>query len=360
MCRLRNLSRIWPKLFNTKSIIPAEFTSRMIFVSIILLLNTMIVCTINLTYLEIGPTNRYNYAFATSESEANSTTSATSVNLDAGPGSLEYNARYFCGTIVGEVGPLRPGRYNSDINIFNRQEYPVSFLWNAVPSSTLQTNMETGGPSIDSVPFSADTSFRLHTLAPGASISISCKDFVPSFLLYSNATDGVDRFVEGVSTIRVDLDPSIQAAISSSSTGMAIAQPSGEGTSEPSSNILSVDAIHTVNALEVPNREIVLQLIDYTINNQDAVGKIPAELLYKPLSITVPIKTNETVNPDSQVKAVLAREYALNATERQGLDITIRNLSLGVGALDDNHAISLQRINAYQPVSPPIGNSTTP
>ena len=36
----------------------------------------------------------------------------------------------------------------------------------------------------------------------------------------------------------------------------------------------------------------------------------------------------------------------------QNLDITIRNLSLGVGALDDNHAISLQRINAYQPAYP--------
>jgi hypothetical protein len=32
-------------------------------------------------------------------------------------GSIEYNARFFCGTIVGQDGPLRPGRYNSDINI---------------------------------------------------------------------------------------------------------------------------------------------------------------------------------------------------------------------------------------------------
>ena len=334
--------------------------SMLILVSFILLPNTFIVSTFNLTDLYTDQPRRHNYAFATLDSETNSLTSSTSANLDTGPGSIEYNARYFCGTIVGQDGPLRPGRYNSDINIFNRQLYPISFLWNAVPSSTLQMSKEAGGPSGDSKPFTADTSYKLHTLAPGDSISLSCRDFVPSFSLYSNTTDGIDRFIEGVSTISIDLDPSIQAAITSSSTGVVVSQPSGEGTSEPSTNVLSVDAIYTVNALEVPSREIVLQLVEYTINKQDADGKLPMEIISTPLSITVPIRTNETVNPDTQVKDILAREYSLNATEKQSLDITIRNLSLGVGALDDNHAISLQRINAYQPAPPSAANSTSP
>jgi hypothetical protein len=334
--------------------------SMLILVSFILLSNTFIVSTFNLIDLYTDQPRRHSYAFATLDSETNSLTSSTSANLDTGPGSIEYNARYFCGTIVGQDGPLRPGRYNSDINIFNRQLYPISFLWNAVPSSTLQMSKEAGGPSGDSKPFTADTSYKLHTLAPGDSISLSCRDFVPSFSLYSNTTDGIDRFIEGVSTISIDLDPSIQAAITSSSTGVVVSQPSGEGTSEPSTNVLSVDAIYTVNALEVPSREIVLQLVEYTINKQDADGKLPMEIISTPLSITVPIRTNETVNPDTQVKDILAREYSLNATEKQSLDITIRNLSLGVGALDDNHAISLQRINAYQPAPPSAANSTSP
>lgn len=348
------------ELFNTKTIMRQEYASKLLFIPITVLLSMSIVFAISLSYLENGQASRHTYVFATLESEINSTTSGTSPYLDPGLGTIEYNARYFCGTIVGQDGPLRPGRYNSDINIFNRQQYPVSFLWNAVPSSTLQLNKETNGTSIDSIPFTADTGYRLHSLAPATSISLSCKDFVPSFLLYPNATDDVDRFVEGVSTLRVDLDPSIQAAISSSSTGEVISQPVGEGINEPSSNILSVDAIYTVNALEVPSREIVLQLIEYTINNQNTLGKLPAELLSKPLSLTVPIRTNETVNPDIQVKDVLAREYALNVTEKQSLDITIRNLSLGVGALDDNHAISLQRVNAYQPPPDPVRDSDSP
>jgi hypothetical protein len=332
--------------------ITVESASMVILVSIILLPNTFVVITFNFADFYTDQARRYNYAFATLDSETNSLTSSTSANLDTGPGSIEYNARYFCGTIVGQDGPLRPGRYNSDINIFNRQLYPISFLWNAVPSSTLQPTNEAGGSSSNSKSFTADTSYKLQTLAPGDSISLSCKDFVPSFPLYSNITGGSDRFIEGVSTISIDLDPSIQAAISSSSTGVVVSQPSGEEAPEPSTNVLSVDAIYTVNALEVPSRELVLQLVEYTINGKDANGKLPAEIISTPLSITVPVRTNETVNPDTQVKDILAREYSLNATERQSLDITIRNLSLGVGALDDNHAISLQRINAYQPVYP--------
>jgi hypothetical protein len=354
------LSRIWLRFAKARAAITLESASELILVSIILLLNTFVVFTFNFTDFYVDQGERHTDVFATLANETNSRTSSTSSNLDIGSESIEYNARYFCGTIVGEDGPLRPGRYNSDINIFNRQPYPVSFLWNAVPSLTLQPSKGVSGPSINSSSFISDTNYRLQTLNPGDSISLSCKDFVPSFTLYSNLTDDIDRFIEGVSTISIDPDPSIQAAISSSSTGIAVSQPSDEALSEPSTNVLSVDAVYTVNALEVPSREIVLQLVEYTVDSQDIDGKLPAEIISKPLSITVPIKTNQTVNPETQVRDIISREYSLNATERQSLDITIRNLSLGVGALDDNHAISLQRINAYQPAPALSGNSTSP
>ena len=316
-------------------------------VSIILLSNTA--AAILFSFPESQQAS-INHAFATLGNDTSSITGS----LDTGPQSLEYNARYVCGVIIGEDGPLRPGRYNSDINILNRQQYPVSFLWNAVPSSTLQSGKDVSNP------FAADTSYKLKTLAPGESISLSCRDFVPSPSLYSGATDDADRYVEGVLTISVDLDLSVQAAISSASTGMVVSEPIGERTSEPSTNILSVDAIYTVNALEVPSREIVLQLIEYTIDDRGPTGKLPSDVIAKPLSVTVPIRTNETVNPEAHVRDILAREYSLNATELQSLDITVRDLSLGVGALDDNHAISLQRINAYQPPPPSFKNSTSP
>lgn len=263
-----------------------------------------------------------------------STSSPTTVTFEAypltsGSNRLEYTARFICGTITGEEGPLRPGRYNSDINIFNRQSFPISFFWKAVAANQEQS----------------DGNFRIRSLEPGGSISLSCKDIQASIPVYANVTGEI--FFEGIMTINVDLDSSVIGSISSSREGVL-----GTISEEESLNVLSVDAIYTVNALKVASREIVLQLIEYSINKEHESGKIPKDIISKILSVTVPIRTNETINPDQQVRNVLMKEFSLNLEESKRLDITIRNLSLGVGALDDNHALSLQRINAYQPPSP--------
>lgn len=265
-----------------------------------------------------------------------STSSPTTVTFEAypltsGSNRLEYTARFICGTITGEEGPLRPGRYNSDINIFNRQSFPISFFWKAVAASQEEEQ--------------SDSNFRIRSLEPGGSISLSCKDIQASIPAYAN--DAGEKFFEGIMTINVDLDSSVIGSISSSREGIL-----GTISEEESLNVLSVDAIYTVNALKVASREIVLQLIEYSINKEHESGKIPKDIISKILSVTVPIRTNETINPDQQVRNVLMKEFSLNLEESKRLDITIRNLSLGVGALDDNHALSLQRINAYQPPTP--------
>jgi prealbumin domain-containing protein len=251
--------------------------------------------------------------------------------LNSDSNKLEYTARFICGTITGEEGPLRPGRYNSDINIFNRQSFPISFFWKAVSTS----------------PEQSDTNFRIRSLEPGGSVSLSCKDIQASIPIYANDTG--EKFFEGIMTINVDVDSSILGSISSSREGVL---NTISGAQDESLNVLSVDAIYTVNALKVASREIILQLIEYSINKEHESGKIPKDIISKILSVTVPIRTNETVNPDQQVRSVLMKEFSLSLEQSKTLDITIRNLSLGVGALDDNHALSLQRINAYQPPSP--------
>jgi hypothetical protein len=303
--------------------------------------------------------HKNNIVFASSETASSlsngnlnvtlSPLSNSSAKIASRSNSLEYNARVLCGTIVGEDGPLRPGRYNSDINIFNRQNFPVSFFWKVVLSSDLNEKQKQE---------EQNSNFILLALNPGNSISISCNDIKQYLPAYSNRNTSNTGFFEGVLTISIELDPSIQGALLSSlpnkeigeRSELIISSPSNQGL-EPNANILSVDAIYTVNALEVASREIVLQLIEYSITSQDGSGKIPRDMISKILSVTVPIRTNETINPDKQVRDILMREYSLSAAESQNLDISIRNLSLGVGALDDNHAISLQRINAYQPPS---------
>ena len=69
--------------------------------------------------------------------------------------------------VVGEEGPLRPGHYNSDINIFNRQNFPVSFFWKTVLTSDLQDEKQKQ---------EQNSNFILLALGPGNSISISCND----------------------------------------------------------------------------------------------------------------------------------------------------------------------------------------
>ncbi|MDQ3971673.1 MAG: hypothetical protein M3227_08295, partial [Thermoproteota archaeon] len=214
---------------------------------------------------------------------------------------------------------------------FNRQSFPISFFWKAVAASQEEEQ--------------SDSNFRIRSLEPGGSISLSCKDIQASIPAYANDTG--EKFFEGIMTINVDLDSSVIGSISSSREGIL-----GTISEEESLNVLSVDAIYTVNALKVASREIVLQLIEYSINKEHESGKIPKDIISKILSVTVPIRTNETINPDQQVRNVLMKEFSLNLEESKRLDITIRNLSLGVGALDDNHALSLQRINAYQPPTP--------
>jgi hypothetical protein len=300
-----------------------------------------------------------NEVFASSENSSSLATDNSNPNLSSlldssgntpsRSNSIEYNARILCGTIVGEEGPLRPGHYNSDINIFNRQNFPVSFFWKTVLTSDLQDVKQKQKQEQNS-------NFILMALGPGNSVSISCNDVREYLPPNPNRNSSDTDFLEGVLTISVELDPSIQGALSSSladngtrEQSQLIIPPSSNQELEPNANILSVDAIYTVNALKVPSRELVLQLIDYSITKQDEARKIPSNMISKMLSVAVPIRTNETINPEKQVRDILIREYSLSTEESQSLNIVIRNLSLGVGALDDNHAISLQRINAYQP-----------
>jgi len=300
---------------------------------------------------EVFASSENSSSLASNNSDVNISSSLmdSTSNIPSSSNSIEYNARILCGTIVGEEGPLRPGHYDSDINIFNRQTFPVSFFWKTVLTSDLQDekqNQEQG----------QNSNFILLSLGSGNSISISCNDIREYLPANPNGNSSDTDFLEGVLTISVELDPSIQGALSSSLGGNGTREqsqlliPSSSNQElEPNANILSVDAIYTVNALKVPSREIVLQLIDYSITKQDEARKIPSDMISKTLSVAVPIRTNETINPEKQVRDILMREYSLSAEESQSFNIVIKNLSLGVGALDDNHAISLQRINAYQP-----------
>src|SRR5574339_431023 len=93
-----------------------------------------------------------------------------------------YNAKFVCGSIRGDEGPLRPGHYDTDISIYNKQKYPVNLSWNVVFNNGDSTNS------------------LLKKLEPESSLAFVCKDIKQ--LSNSNAYD--TDFLEGFVTIVVD------------------------------------------------------------------------------------------------------------------------------------------------------------
>src|SRR5919206_2554785 len=106
--------------------------------------------------------------------------------------SIVYTAKFECGTIRGNEGPLRPGHYDTDIGIFNKQEFPVKITWLATTNDGKSTNA------------------ILRTLTPQSSIGVVCKDLLRTF--------GNVNFTEGFVLIQVPLDPSIIGTLSGSGT----------------------------------------------------------------------------------------------------------------------------------------------
>jgi hypothetical protein len=223
--------------------------------------------------------------------------------------NIIYNVKFECGTISGDEGPLRPGHYDTDIGIFNKQDFAVKTQWSATANDGKNTN------SI------------LRTLQPQGSTGIVCKDLRQ--VLGNNQS-----FVEGFVIINVPVEPGLLGSLSDGTTVFGRAEDI---------NILEVQAFYTANALDELPHEVLVDKITFTIAN-DASGKVPAEMIGKILDITVSSTMNEISDPEAKVKDVLAEKYALSDQERAGLEIEIQGVGVGVGTMIDDHAISLSKV----------------
>jgi hypothetical protein len=223
--------------------------------------------------------------------------------------NIFYNVKFECGTISGDEGPLRPGHYDTDIGIFNKQDFPIKTQWSATANDGKNTN------SI------------LKTLQPQGSTGIVCKDLRQ--VLGSNQS-----FVEGFVIINVPVEPGLLGSLSDGTTVLGRAEDI---------NLLEVQAFYTANALDELPHEVLVDKITFTIVN-DTSGKVPAEMIGKILDITVPSTMNEISDPEAKVKDALAEKYALSDQERTGLEIDIQSVGVGIGTMIDDHAISLSKV----------------
>ena len=228
--------------------------------------------------------------------------------------SITYTAKFECGSIIGNEGPLRPGHYDTDISIFNRQEYPVNILLNVIVNEGAKSNA------------------ILKTMQPQTSTGIVCKDIRQVFGIGNNSK----QLIEGFVIIRLDVNSGLLGSLSPS--GAAVI-PSSPVTANDINNFLDVQVFYTANALEFLPHEILVKDIMFSIIN-DTSSKIPRSLLIKPLDVTVQSQLNEISDPESRVREILSEKYNLSGNDLAGLHIRIINLSIGVAAMIDDHAIS--------------------
>lgn len=223
------------------------------------------------------------------------------------PDSIVYTAKFECGTITGSEGPLRPGHYDTDIGVFNKQDFKVGMTWSAIVS---------GGRATSSI---------LRTLEPQSAVSIVCDD------LHKLVGDG--KFVEGFVYIIVPVDQSI------------LGNPSNlvVGRQQGSVDLLDVQVFYTANALEGLPREVLVDKIVFTIVS-DPSGKVPAEMLGRTLDVTVRSSLDEISDPEAKVKDVVAERYGLSAQETESLQVKVESISVGAGTMIDDHALSLSRV----------------
>ncbi len=225
--------------------------------------------------------------------------------------NLTYNVKFECGTISGDEGPLRPGHYDTDIGILNKQNFPAQVQWSVTANNSKNTN------SI------------IRMLEPQGSTSIVCKDL-------RSMMGNDQRFVEGFVIINVPLEPGLLGSLSD---GTQILGRNFEDVS----NLFEVQAFYTANALDQLPHEVLVDKIMFAIVD-DSSGKIPLEMINKTLDITMPSNMNEISDPEIKVKDMLAGKYALSAQEIASLQITIKSVTGSVGTMIDDHAIALSTV----------------
>lgn len=238
---------------------------------------------------------------------AQNDTTPTAPSNGTGDKTVVYTAKFECGTISGDEGPLRPGHYDTDIGILNKQDFNVQFTWTAIVNDGRTTH-----PVVKE-------------LAPQTSTGIVCD-------MLRQLVGKDDKFVEGFVIIEVPVSGQIFAGSS------AVVGRQGDTI-----DMLDVQVFYTANALEQLPHEVLVDKIVFTVES-DPSGKLSDDLIGKTHDVTVRAGLDEISDPIEKVRMSLAEKYDLSPQEAAGLDIKVQMVSVGAGTMIDDHALSLSRV----------------
>ena len=230
--------------------------------------------------------------------------------------TVTYTPKFLCGNVSSNEGPVRPGHYDTDISILNKQDYPIKIFWNVIPSD---------GNSSNSI---------IKILKPESSTGITCKDILPLVTISKNLLEGFVLLALPIS------DGMISTFPDPNNPQVSILR----SVNEQQTNLIDVQVFYTANALPQLPSEMLFSKVDFRILN-DSSGKIPKALLGQVLEVSLISSTNQIYDQLSRINSVLKERFGLSDSEINSTSIKIEDSSIDALFPPDDHAISSSRLS---------------
>jgi hypothetical protein len=230
--------------------------------------------------------------------------------------TVTYTPKFLCGNVTASEGPVRPGHYDTDISILNKQVYPIKLLMNIIPND---------GKSSSSI---------IKVLESESATGITCKDILPLVTDTKNLTEGFVLLTLPISGNMINAFPD------PNNPGASILR----SINEFQANLIEVQVFYTANALPQLPSEMIFNKIDFRITS-DPSGKIPQTFLSKLLEVTLTSSTNQVYDQVLRVKSLLKDRFSLSDSEMNSINIQIEKSEIDSIFTKDDHAISSSRLN---------------
>ena len=230
--------------------------------------------------------------------------------------NIIYTAKFVCGTIASENGPIRPGHYDTDISILNKQNYDIKLLWNVIASDANSSNA------------------IIKVLKPESATNISCKDVLRLSTVNS-------EFVEGFISLLIPVSGNILGAFPDpNNADVSILRDININEA----NLIDVQVFYTANALPQLPTEVIVDSVKFQIA-KDPSNKIPPSNVRSNLTISILSDTNQIYNQEARIKTIVAQKYNLTSAESDSLEIVIKKVDTELTYMIDDHALSSLRLN---------------
>jgi hypothetical protein len=229
--------------------------------------------------------------------------------------TVNYYARFNCGTISDDSGPLRPGKYDSDITIFNKKSYPITVIWKAIEINQQER-----------------TNFNIFNIPSENIVNINCAKIFT--IQNNNISDNLsNEFTEGIIKLEISINNGLLVNnFLNNQQVNTILNESEIG------NLINVDVLHTVNTLDDLNKEVVYLKTDFSTLSKDKSKISNYTAIFN-------INPDEFINPLSLIKDKISKNNTNEKIDVNVHEILLTDTEIISDTLTDNHALTVQRVD---------------